>query len=245
MSHPEFKLMIVGRRRAGTSLAEHHHHILNVHGALVAKYIALDPIHAPKRYAQNRVVDGSFRQGGPTGDPFALNRDFVTQIWFNAPAEAMNSVQRPFYLEQLRPDEDRFVDQASVVKLAVRERAVAAPPKRAGGIKLFSFFTKSPAVDAPRFLQAWRDCSEAFANSEAGRRCLGQVQNEVLDRPGDTAWVDAVDEYWVADLAAAHTLALAVQSSMLAPLVAAGLVSGTSHFTLMAEEAVLYQGITP
>lgn len=245
MSHPAFKLMIVGRRRAGTTLADHHHHILNVHGALVAKYIALDPIHAPKRYAQNRVVDGSFRQGGPAGDPFALNRDFVTEIWFNDPAEAMNSVQQPFYLEQLRSDEDRFVDQASVVKLAVKERAVVAPTKRAGSIKLFSFFTKSPSVDALRFLQAWRECSEAFANSEAGRRCLGQVQNEVLHRPGDTAWVDAVDEYWVADLDAAYNLALAVQSSMVAPLLAAGLVSGPSHVTLLAEEAVLHQGITP
>lgn len=245
MNHPAFKLMIVGRRRAGTTLAEHQRHILNVHGAMVAKYIVADPIHAPKRYAQNRVVDGSFRQGGRAHDPFALNRDFVTQIWFDDPAQAMNSVNHPFYLEQLRPDEDRFVDQASVVKLAVKERAVGAPTHRSGSIKLFSFFAKSPLVDATRFLQVWRDCGAAFANSAPGRLCLGQVQNEVLHRPGDTVWVDAVDEFWVADLAAAHTLALAVQSSMVAPLQAAGHVSETTHFTLMAEEAVLYQGITP
>ena len=245
MSDPAFKLMIVGRRRAGMTLAQHHHHILNVHGTMVAKYIAVHPRQAPKRYVQNRVVDGSFRQGVAAGDPFAQNRDFVTQIWFDNPADAMMSVQQPFYLEQLRPDEDRFVDQASVVKLAVKERALAAAPHQTGGIKLFSFFTKSPTADAARFLQAWHECGETLARSSAGKTCLGQVQNEVLHRPGDTAWVDAVDEFWLADLASAQTLALAVQSSMVAPLLAAGMVSETSHFSLTAEEAVLYQGITP
>lgn len=244
MSHPAFKLMIVGRRRAGTTLAEHHHHILNVHGAKVVQFIAQDPANAPKRYVQNRVLDGSFRQGGAVGDPFALNRDFVTALWFNDPADAMNAVQQPFYLEHLRPDEDRFVDQTSVAKLAVKERAVNAPAKQTGSIKLFSFFTKPPSADASGFMQAWRDCGEAFSNSAAGKLCLGHVQNEVLHRPGDAAWVDAVDEFWVADLAAARTLTLALQSSMLAPLLGAGLVSENSHFTLMAEEAVLHEGAT-
>lgn len=245
MSQPAFKLMIVGRRRAGTTLAQHRRHILNVHGAMVAKYIAVDPVHAPKRYAQNRVLDGSFRQGGPAGDPFALNRDFVTEIWFTDPTEAMNSVQQPFYLEQLRPDEDRFVDQASVVKLAVREQQVLKPLNSGGTIKLFSFFSKVAAVDSVQFIKTWRECGNALAGSVKGSLPYGHVQNEVQNRPGDAALVDAIDEFWVADLAAAHTLALAVQASMVAPLVAAGLVSETSHFTLMAEEAVLFKGIIP
>ncbi len=243
MNHPAFKLMIVGRRRAGMTLAQHHHHILNVHGAMVTQYIALDPLHAPRRYAQNRVLDGSFRKGGPANDPFALNRDFVTQIWFDDPAQAMNSLQQPFYLAQLRPDEDRFVDQASVVKLAVREQQVSMPLNGGGNIKLFSFFNKVAAMDSASFLKAWRECSNALANSVKGSLPYGQTQNEVLNRPGDVALVDAIDEFWVEDLAFAHALAAAVQSAMVAPLQAAGAIAAESHFILMAEEAVLFKGI--
>ena len=244
MTRPAFKLVIVGRRRAGTTLAQHHNHILNVHGTMVVNYIAQDPQHAPKRYAQNRVLDGSFRKAGPVNDPFALNRDFVTQIWFDNPAEAMQSLQQPFYLDQLRPDEDRFVDQASVVKLAVREQQVSLLPG-GGNIKLFSFFSKAPTMDSATFSKTWRECSMALADSVQGSLPYGQVQNEVLNRPGELALVDAIDEFWVADLASAYALVAAVQSSMVAPLRAAGAIADESHFILMAEEAVLFKGINP
>ena len=245
MKHPAFKLMIVGRRRAGPTLAQHHHHILNVHGAMVTRYIAADPGQAPQRYAQNRVLDGSFRTGGPVGDPFALNRDFVTQIWFDNPAQALNSVQQPFYLTHLRPDEDRFVDQASVVKLAVRERLLSAAADAEANFKLFSFLTRSPTMDDAPFLQLWRERSDALAQAAGGVLYVGQVQNEVLNRPGETAWVHAIDEFWVTSLEAAAALALALQSALVAPLLAAGAIADGSHFTLMAEEAVLFEGITP
>jgi EthD domain len=245
MTLPAFKLVIVGRRRAGTTLAQHHDHILNVHGALVAKYIAADPAHAPKRYTQNRVLDGTFRKGGAAGDPFALNRDFVTEIWFDDPAQALNSVQQPFYLTHLRPDEDRFVDQASVVKLAVREQQVATPLRGGGSIKLFSFFSKAPAVASAQFLKTWRERSSALADSVNGSLRFGHVQNEVLNRPGEAAPVDAIDEFWLADLATAAALAAALQTAMVAPLLAAGAIADESHFTLMAEEAVLFKGINP
>ena len=245
MNHPAFKLMIAGRRRAGTTLAQHCHHILNVHGAMVTKYIAADPVHAPRRYAQNRVVDGSFRRSGPANDPFALNRDFVTQIWFDNPAQAMNSLQQPFYLEHLQPDEDRFVDQASVVKLAVREQQVSMPPNAGGNIKLFSFLTKAASIDSPTFFQAWRASSKALAGSVNSSLRYGHVQNEVLDRPGEAAPVDAIDEFWLADRDAAAALAVALQSAMVAPLLAAGAIADETHFILMAEEAVLFKGNTP
>ena len=245
MKHPAFKLMIVGRRRAGTTLAQHHHHILNVHGAMVAKYIAQDHRHAPRRYVQNRVVDGSFRRGGPANDPFALNRDFVTHIWFDDPAQATASLQQPFYLDHLRPDEDRFVDQASVVKLAVREQRVTMPQGGGGNIKLFSFLTKAAAVDGAAFVQAWRACSDGLAGSVDSSLRYGHVQNEVLNRPGELAPVDAIDEFWVADLDTAASLAVALQSAMVAPLLAAGVIANETHFILMAEEAVLFKGIAP
>ena len=245
MTHPAFKLMIVGRRRAGTTLAEHHHHILNVHGAMVVKYIAADPAHAPKRYAQNRVVDGSFRAGEPGHDPFALNRDFVTEIWFDSPAQAMASVQQSFYLQHLRPDEDRFVDQASVVKLAVRARPLLAAPETTGACKFFLFLTRSPALDPMQFLQRWRDLGDALAVTVKTLGLLGHVQNEVLHRPGEPVYADAVDEFWLPSPQAATALADALQAEMLGPMQAAGALAAHSHFTLLAEEALLFKGISP
>lgn len=245
MNRPAFKLMIVGRRRAGTTLAQHHHHILNVHGAMVVKYIAAEPTHAPQRYAQNRVVDGSFRTGGPASDPFALNRDFVTQIWFDTPAQAMNSVQQPFYLQNLRPDEDRFVDQASVVKLAVQEREVQAAPEAGATIKLFSFLTRSPTIDHARFMQLWHASGDALASTAHTDFRFGHVQNNVLHRPAEPAWVDAIDEFWLPDLPSAAALSAEIQASMVLPLLAAGALQAESHFTLVAEEAVLFKGINP
>src|ERR1700694_5333114 len=71
------KLNIIGRRRPGTTLAEHRHHIRHVHGKQVLAYIGTEPEHAPRRYVQNAVVDGLFRATAPGSDALALNRDFV------------------------------------------------------------------------------------------------------------------------------------------------------------------------
>lgn len=126
--HPDLalKLMIVGRRRPGTTLAEHRHHIRRVHGELVVQNIAADPANAPRRYVQNPVFDGTFRAvTAGAADPFALNRDFVTQIWFPDLPSLGRARQSAFYLEKVKHDEDNFVDQASVVFMPVRERVIS------------------------------------------------------------------------------------------------------------------------
>ena len=53
--HPDLavKLIIVGRRRPGTTLAEHRHHIRKVHGELVLQNIAADPANA---YLRSQVA---------------------------------------------------------------------------------------------------------------------------------------------------------------------------------------------
>ena len=57
--------------------------------------------------------------------------------------------------------------------------------------------------------------------------------------------MDAIDEFWLADRDAAAALAVALQSAMVAPLLAAGAIADETHFILMAEEAVLFKGNTP
>ena len=123
------KRMIVGRGRGGMTVAQLHCYMTDVHGAQVVACIATDPDLMPQRYVQNHVFDSSFRVPGQTAgaaDPFTVSRDFVTQVWFDNPAQAAASLQAPFYKEVLQPDEDRFVDQRSP-----RHRQRGAQPRAA------------------------------------------------------------------------------------------------------------------
>ena len=240
--NPAFKLMIVGRRRSEMTLAQHRHHILEKHGKIVLDLIASHPDHAPRRYAQNRVVDGTWRASGSVGDPFALTRDFVTQVWFDTPAHAADALSHPLYKANLQPDEDRFVDQASVVKLAVREQIVMASPSKTGAVKVFVFFSKLNSVDPAGFATAWQDRGRELIESGEADTVQRYVQNLVMARPGETPWADAIDEFWVNDLAAASTLAQAVRAKITAPLLADGYLAQGSAFHLIAEESLLFAG---
>ncbi len=241
-TNPAFKLLIAGRRRAGMSLVDHHHHILEQHGKMVLSLIASNPDHAPRRYAQNRVVDGTWRAGGPAGDPFALSRDFVTQVWFDNPAQAIDALSHPLYKANLQPDEDHFVDQATVVKLAVRERVLGQAATVCGPLKLFVFFSKAAAPSSADFASAWQQRGDALAASSAASLFQHYVQNQVMAKSGETPWVDGVDEFWVADRASAATLAQAVKAMMVTPLLAAGWLAPEADFHLVAEESLLFAG---
>ena len=133
------KMMIVGRRRGGMTVAQLHHYMTDVHGAAVLACIATDPALTPQRYVQNHVFDASFRVPGPTPDPLAVSRDFVTQVWFNSPEQAAAAMQAPFYKEVLQPDEDQFVDQPSVIKLPVVPQNLYSAGRTLGIFKLFIF----------------------------------------------------------------------------------------------------------
>jgi len=182
--HPDLalKLMVVGRRRPGTTLAEHRHHIRRVHGELVVQNIAVDPANAPRRYVQNPVFDGTFRAGA--ADPFALNRDFVTQIWFPDLPSMGRARQSAFYLEQVRHDEDNFVDQANVVFMPVRERVIggaAAPANQR--VKLFGFLQRAPGTAPDDFRRAWGTTPWA-AGSSAGAPASSSNQNSSMPSTG-------------------------------------------------------------
>ena len=240
--NPAFKLMIVGRRRAEMTLAQHRHHILEKHGKIVLELIASHPDHAPRKYAQNRVVDGTWRSGGSVGDPFALTRDFVTQVWFDNPAQAADALSHPLYKANLQPDEDRFVDQASVVKLAVREQIVVASPSKTGAVKVFAFFSKLNSIDPAGFATAWQHRGHELIASIEAKMVQRYIQNQVMSRPGEAPWADAIDEFWVNDLAAASALVEAVHTKITAPLLADGYLAQGSAFHLIAEESLLFAG---
>lgn len=235
------KLMIVGRRRGGMTLRQCHSYMRDVHGAAVVRFIGGQPHLAPRRYIQNHVFDGCFR--GPDGgaDTFAAARDFVTQVWFDDPAQATAAMSAPFYRETLQPDEDRFVDQASVVKLPVAEREVLGRGGRDGASKVFVMLRAAPGVTLDDLAAAstpvWRRLLE---EESLGIECV--VRNQVLARPGVPApSVDLVDEVWLSNDDAAlglgeRWLALAADEPLAAMLAPGSVV------VLTARQHVLFAG---
>lgn len=239
--HPDLalKLMIVGRRRPGTTLAEHRHHIRRVHGELVVQNIAADPGNAPRRYVQNPVFDGTFRATAPgAADPFALNRDFVTQIWFPDLPSLGRARQSAFYLEKVKHDEDNFVDQASVVFMPVRERVIAGAPVAANGrVKLFGFLQRAPGTAPEDFRRAW-----AATSGAAPAGALRHVQNDTLPTPMGPPPLDGIDEFWFDDEAAARRFLARWQAGVTESLVRPGLAPEGRHFALLAHEDVIHAG---
>ena len=234
------KLMIVGRRRGGMTLAQLHRYMTDVHGATVVRLIGEQPELTPRRYVQNHVFDGTFRLAGSQPDPFSLGRDFVTQVWFDNPAQAQASIEAPFYLSDLRPDEDRFVDQSSVVKYPVAEQQLfgsAAPVARR---KLFVFLRRGLATSGDE-LSAASSAAWAALLARPGHAIDRLVRNTVMTGASQRASVDLVDEAWLHDNAAAEAVAGHWQALVDSPAIGKLLVPG-STFMLLAREQVLFAG---
>lgn len=241
------KLIVVGRRKPGTTLAEHRQHIRRVHGEIVLRYIAADPSAAPQRYAQHQVFDGQFRASAPGTDPLALNRDFITQIWFKDMAALTRSRETAFYKEQLMGDEDNFVDQKTVVFMPTRERvlwsrAAGAPQTTLPGSKLFFFVQRAPGADAAAFQRVWAQGAAELRNAPLAGRIARHVQNDVLSRPGAASPADGIDEFWVDDEASARALLQHWQSWVRTALVQPGLVAEGTPFGLLAQEDLIHAG---
>jgi hypothetical protein len=242
--HPDLalKLMIVGRRKPGTTLAEHRQHIRHVHGELVRRYVAVDPAHAPRRYAQNAVFDGFYRSSPVEADPFALNRDFVTEIWFPDFQALGRSRATPFYKEQLQDDENNFVDQATVVMMPTQERLISSSGTPvAGAFKVFFFVQRAAGVEASVFTQAWAAAAKTLANGSAGERIRRHVQNDPLPGPKGPAPVDGIDEFWFDDETSARALLAHWQGQVQTLMVQTG-VAQANAFALIANEALLHPG---
>ena len=200
--------MIVGRRRPGTTLSQHRHHIRHVPGERVLRYIAESPDLAPQRYVQNAVFDGCYNAGPLATEPLAVQRDFVTQIWAQDMAAVGRSHEQPFYLQYLRPDEPRYVDEATVSFMPVREKLVHQTADTAPASVKLSGLTRR-AADTGESIAAWRAALAALAATPAGQAVARQVRNAVLAPPGQTPAADQIDEFWLPDDSAAQALATA------------------------------------
>lgn len=194
------KMVIVGRRRSGMTLAQLHSYLLNIHGPMVVAHIKRDGGALPKRYVQNHAFDGFYKSAATpiSADPFSLNRDFVTQVWFDDVPQAMAALQQPFYLSTLQPDEDNFVEQSSVVKLPVIDKLVSGTQESKAGFKTFVFAKRAASMTLDEFHLTWSallsGISQTLATTVGGLE--RHVQCTVMHRPNEQAPIDGISECW-------------------------------------------------
>jgi hypothetical protein len=209
----------------------------DVHGALVLDYISQDPVNAPRRYVQNHVFDGWYGTGELGSSPLALNRDFMTEVWFSDPATAKASRETPFYLERLRDDEADMVDNKTVIGMPIREKLVSTSPSvTACQTKVFALLPWAAEVTSGSFEAAW-----GVALSKAP---LKAARQHVCNQPVAKTPIDWIDSFWLPDESAAYEFAENYAREVLGPLEEAGVVVRGGGNILLAREYVLYAGDT-
>ncbi len=114
------KLMIIGRRAAGITRRAAQNHLLMVHGRMVV--CPPDDAGAmPSRYVQNHIIDAVYPSGAGV---HGIERDLVTELWFDDIKHLRGSTSTAYYLDNLKPDEPRFVDDSSAEKMVVRPEVI-------------------------------------------------------------------------------------------------------------------------
>jgi hypothetical protein len=130
-----------------------------------------------------------------------------------------------------------------VVFLPVRERellARGAPPARA--FKLFGLLQCADVADPGVFTRAWAEAACALQALPAAAAVLQHTQNDVLAKPGGATPLHGIDEFWLADEAAARTLLVAWRQTVHAALVNGGLAASGVPLVLLAREDVVRAG---
>ncbi len=192
------KLMIIGRRRSGITRNEMQQHMLDIHAPLVLEFIAAHPDQAPQRYAQNHFIDSTHAAGAPEDNPWALDRDFVTQVWAESAPGAMAALALPFYKEKLRPDEDNFVDQATVIKLMAREELVFCDQRRTARYKLF--FVLPAGAEGKPLAELFSGLIKRVVADHRAPYIPRHVRNLVMTPPGTPPVAELVEEFWLDSL---------------------------------------------
>ncbi len=216
------KFLFLGRRAPGLTRRAAHAHLRDVHGRMVV----LPPADAgamPAYYAQNHIIDGAY----PGGDgPHASERDLLTELHFESMAALQDAVATPYYLENLRPDEPRFVHDPSVVRLNVAPRVIVDGPRTSA--KLFVLASRASDVDDGR----WNAVRDQVAGAIAGLEgIVALTENVVAMPPQGRRFVDSVFEAWLDD----HSAAMAA-TSQVQPLFETDGIDGDRSLTLVAEE---------
>lgn len=187
------KFLFAGARARGRTRAGAQDHLLRRHGRMVV-FPPADSGPMPVDYTQNHVIDGAY---AGTDGPHAIERDLLTELWFEDMAHMQSAVATRYYLDHLRPDEPSFVDDATVAKMRVEPHEVRGGER--GRYKIAWLLTHAADGDDAVIVGA-----DAALSSAGFTRV---VANTVMAPPGGAPFVDCVIEGWHHDLAAVRTLA--------------------------------------
>jgi EthD domain len=192
--------MIFGRRARDKTRRAAQLHLQHIHGRMVVSPPA-DAGPMPARYVQNHVIDGVY----PSGQgPFGIERDLVTELWFENLDHLRASTSTAYYLDNLKPDEPTFVDDQSVEKLIVRPELLL--PGEFGQYKVFIGLASHDRPDADAFGQ------QLLSANGIG----GAIRNTVMPPPdGSDPFVTIVYEAWFAALDDAYALVMSITGSLL------------------------------
>jgi vanillate O-demethylase ferredoxin subunit len=189
------KLFILGRRAPGRTRAAAHAHLRDGHGRMVVLPPA-DCGPMPSDYVQNHVVDGAYAAHGP----HAVERDLLTELWFDDIAHMQASTATRYYREHLRPDEPRFVDDAGVARMLCDARVVhdGAHGGARGRFKLVRLMTLTPGAVLDEAAVVAQMVAAGFTRI---------VVNGVRPGPTGAKFVDVMVEAWTDTLETARTAA--------------------------------------
>ncbi len=137
-------------RRLDLSSEAFHAHWRDRHGPLIRDLPRL--ARHLRRYEQNpRLGDDYERDGGPSFDGAAH------QI-FDAHEDFIEFVKEPDYQEQVRADEQRFLDMGSLSFLLTDEpRVLIEGNREEATVKLIAFVRRKPGVERKRFHRWWSE----------------------------------------------------------------------------------------
>lgn len=132
------------RKRPDISEDEFYAHWLTRHPRLV-----LGHLEGLVRYVQNHPL--SEWRAARSG------YDAVLELWFDSADAIRRNAESPYMRDVLRPDEERFVDRASIRTIFVDEHVVKDLPRASSAIKLIHVLRRSEATEVISFHDYWRN----------------------------------------------------------------------------------------
>lgn len=168
-------------------------HYRDKHGALVASVPEFR--REVRAYLQNEVI-----LGAPCDAPSPAIAG-VSELWFDDWQRYQEAFSGARYLAEIRPDEERFADLATVLVAFAEDRALFGG-EGVPRYKLFGFWEPQEELKAAEFEQRWADYGAALTADEGVRaHATAYVQNHAVppeENPFPFGHVFAgIDEFWL------------------------------------------------
>jgi hypothetical protein len=140
------KIIMTGRRAPNQTWQEMKHHMIEVHGPLVANEMG----GLIARYVQNYVLDGRYGPEAPAG------RDMVAEVSFDDDTPMPNKKQI------ILDDEPKFAHQSDLFPLLTSETIIKQPgPRQASqNLKVLCYLAPREGMTIEEFASTWNQLDQ-------------------------------------------------------------------------------------